>query len=131
MSELRSSIGKGEVELQRILLQLTQDVQLSGRDTYVRDWGRFDKRQLPVRCYPDALVDSPVFGSGVFLVQGSIHSTRAHARLGGKDDRARDAYERHGLWVEEITPSEARDFDSVKAALERHRIHRDDYGGEI
>lgn len=133
LSELRSSYGKGEAELQRLIIPLLavgDSVKFSGRDTYVRIWGRFtSKSRAPVYRFPDVLIDSCVFGSGVFLVKGDVHSTRSHARKGGKDDQAREDYESQHLWVEEPTPSEARDLLWVKAALERHRIVWDEYGG--
>ena len=131
LSELRTSFGKGEPELQRTLASLGVPCRFSGPDTYVRVWGSFDRRLFPVRLYPDALVDSPDFGSGVFRVQGEVHDTRKHARLGGTDDRQREMYERQGIWVEDLTPSQARDPAQVKLALERHRVVRDAYGGEL
>ena len=131
LSELRTSFGKGEPELQRTLASLGVPCRFSGPDTYVRVWGSFDRRLFPVRLYPDALVDSPDFGSGVFRVQGEVHDTRKHARLGGTDDRQREMYERQGLWVEDLTPAEAKDPEKVKLALERHRVVRDAYGGEL
>ena len=131
LSELRTSLGKGEPELQRVLASLGVPCQLSGPDTFVRVWGRFDRRLFPVRLYPDALVDSPDFGSGVFRVQGSIHETRKHARAGGTDDVQLELYERQGLWVEDLTPSQAKDRGTVQAALERHRVRRDECGGEL
>ena len=131
LSELRTSFGKGEPELQRTLASLGVPCRFSGPDTYVRVWGSFDRRLFPVRLYPDALVDSPDFGSGVFRVQGEVHDTRKHARLGGTDDRQRELYERQGIWVEDLTPSQARDPAQVKLALERHRVVRDAYGGEL
>ncbi|MDE2426845.1 MAG: hypothetical protein KGO96_13170 [Elusimicrobia bacterium] len=129
-SELASAIGKGEAELHAILNSLGVSFQASGRDTYVRVWGRFDKHLWPVRLYPDALVDDSAFGSGVILVQGGIHATCKHARLGGTDDRNRAMYEGLGLWVEEFAPSQAKSPAEVRAALERHRVTRDEYGGE-
>lgn len=112
LTQLTSSIGKGETNLQGILNAFKVECEYP---PYSRMpiYNAYHKGR-PMFTYPDSFVHDIRFGWGVFLVDGSIHQTTGNRK---KDERQDEEYERLGVWVERLSPTEAKDPEIVAERL--------------
>lgn len=122
LSSQTSSVGRGEVELQATLTQLR--IECSFPPASRMPLFAF-RRGRPFITIPDALIHDIRYGWGCVYVDGSVHSTQGNQ---AKDEKIDARLEELKVWVERLSPTEARDRDTVTARMESHRRAIDDYG---
>ena len=79
--------------------------------------GEFWPNGDPLFLKPDALIDDPQYGSGVFEVDGASHKTKGSIRWDTKKDLY---YGSMGLWVERLQNKEVKQV-IVLERLEKHK----------